>query len=364
MEKVLNWSKIDRAIINLAGEWVGLGDVIATTPLVSAIRLASPKCKIYLILTGNRWKPIVDLMEGNPKSIIVQKDFYRLRKLWIYGLLYVRRPWLRTAYFYDYMSPRYRASLLGYIIGAKYRFGYGQNGSTKEEMPLHNTHNLPFNLVCIKPFDFSSEFNSVGNLKCIPKPRLARRDITVKGRMLIDSIGIKGSKKLFAMHPGCSFNHKVRRWPVELFAKLARDLHSKYEICILVILGPDDKELYKNWQKEPFVYFLNNDYSIYDIAAILSRCECLISNDSGIMHLGFSLGVCGIGLFGPTNSVKYYGYYPNCILIQSKHNSICPSCYGTDRYMECGKIPAPCMESIAIDEVMERIEELFQQCVV
>ncbi len=364
IKKVPDWSKIDRVIINLAGEWMGLGDVISVTPLVSAIRSASPSCKIYLILTGNRWKPIVDLMEGNPKTIIVQKDFYRLRKLWIYGLLYIRRPWLRTAYFYDYMSPRYRASLLGYIIGAEYRFGYGQNGPTKEEKPLYNTHNLPVNFsISVDLFYYSKEFFNVIGLEGNLQHYIKKNAIVAEGQRLVESFGITLGKRLFAMHPGCSSNYQAKRWPVELFAKLSRDIHSKYEICTLVILGPDDKELRNNWKEESFVYFLDG-YSIYDIAAILSCCECLVSNDSGIMHLGFSLGVPGIGLFGPTNSVRQEGRYSQSILIQSRYNSICPPCYGTDRYMECAKIPSPCMKSITVADVLERIEELFQLCVV
>lgn len=364
MRKVPDWSKIDRAIINLAGEWVGLGDVIAASPLVSAIRAASPKCKIYLILTGNRWKPVVDLMEGNPQTIIVQKDFYRLRKLWFYGFIYLRRSWLRTVYFYDYMSPRYRASLLGFIIGAKYRFGYDQNGPTKEERPIHNTYNLPYHSIGINVFDYSNEFNCITNLKCSSRLHLMKNTIANKGKSLIHSLGIDCSKRLFAMHPGSSFNHQAKRWPVELFAKLARDINSKYDIYTIVIFGPDDNELYKNWQKEPFVYFLNNGYSIYDIAAILSCCECLVSNDSGIMNLGFSLGIPGIGLFGPTNSQKHDGWYSSSTLIQSKYNMVCPSCYGSNRYLECAKIPPPCMESITVADILERIEGLFQLCVV
>ncbi|MFQ5788159.1 MAG: glycosyltransferase family 9 protein, partial [Thermodesulfobacteriota bacterium] len=330
VQKVINWSKIDRAIINLAGEWMGLGDVIAASPLVYAIKSASPKCKIYLILTGDKWNSIVNLMEGAPQTINVKKSFYRLRELWIHGLLNLRRPWLRTAYFYDYMAPRYRASLLGFLIGAEFRFGYDQNGMTREERPLHNTHNLPYNSIGINVFDYSNEFNCITNLKCSSSLHLAKNTLVDKGKILINALGIDCSKGLLAIHPGSSSNLQAKRWPTESFSKLAQILNSKYDISTLVILGPDDKELRNSWKEETYVCFLDNDYSIYDIAAILTCCKCLISNDSGIMNLGFSLGVPGIGLFGPTNSSKHDGWYPNSILIQSKYNFVCPPCYGTD----------------------------------
>ncbi|MDY6854440.1 MAG: glycosyltransferase family 9 protein [Thermodesulfobacteriota bacterium] len=358
----VDWNTVDRVVINLVGEWIGLGDVIALSPLVSAIRSASRKCKIHLILTGSKWNQIVNLMEGNTKTINVENDFYRFRKLWLYGLFRFRRPWLKTAYFYDYMAPRYRASLLGYIIGAKFRFGYGKKGPNKEEKPTHNTHILPANSSKgIDPFYYSKDFYNITGLEYAPRPCFNKDILSNDGKRLIDSLGVDQNKRVVAIHPGSSLNLKAKRWPIESFIRLRQKLNSKYEINTLVILGPDDSELYLNWPDDSNVFFIEN-YSIYDIAAILSCCECLISNDSGIMNLGFSIGILGVGLFGPTNSAMRDGLYPNSILIQSQYNSACPSCYGTNRYVECAKIPTPCMESITIDEVLEKIEELLLKC--
>lgn len=354
--KAPDWSKIDRAIINLAGEWMGLGDVIVASSLVYAIKSAAPKCKIYLILTGNKWNGIVDLMEGRPRVINVERDFYRYRKLGVYGLLLLKRPWLRTVYFYDYMAPRYRASLLGRLIGAAFSFGYGQNGPSKEETPLHNTHNLPYNSIGINLFDYSNEFNCITNLKCSSSPHLAKNTLVDKGKILINALGIDCSKGLFALHPGSSSNLEIKRWPIESFAKLAQILNSEYDINILVILGPDESEVRKNWPKESSVIFVEK-YSVSNIAAILSCCKCLISNDSGIMNLGFSLGIPGIGLFGPTNSAKHDGWYPSNILIQSEYDSVCKPCYDSDRHLECCEIPPPCMKFITANDVLGKLRE-------
>jgi heptosyltransferase II len=45
--------------------------------------------------------------------------------------------------------------------------------------------------------------------------------------------------------------------------------------------------------------------SLMHTAALLKRCNLLVSNDTGIMHLGAALGVPTVGLFGP-NSPRYW----------------------------------------------------------
>jgi ADP-heptose:LPS heptosyltransferase len=355
MTKIPNWLKIDRVIINLAGEWVGLGDIIAVAPLVSAIRSASPKCKIYATLTGTKWNSIVGLMEGNVKTINVGNDFYRFRKLWLNGLFRFRRPWSRTAFFYDYMAPRSRASLLGRIMGAKFRFGYGPN-EDGEACP--DTHKLSYNSIGISPFHYSVDFDRITGLKTDSTVLLGKNRLEAEGKKLIGDLGIKEDTRIFAMHPGSDSNHMAKRWPAESFAKLASELKLKHQIAGIVILGPDEHAVLGDWPKESPAIFVTG-HTIHNIACILSCCEFLISNDSGIMNLAFALGIPGIALFGPTSAAKHDGWFLNGKFLQSSYNSVCPSCYGSDRYRVCDQIPPPCMESITVDEVIEKLQDVL-----
>ena len=43
--------------------------------------------------------------------------------------------------------------------------------------------------------------------------------------------------------------------------------------------------------------------SLEESAALLSLCDALVTNDSGMMHLGSAAGRPGVALFGPTDPV-------------------------------------------------------------
>ena len=47
------------------------------------------------------------------------------------------------------------------------------------------------------------------------------------------------------------------------------------------------------------------------MAAIISKCNLVIANDSGPMHISAALGVPTLGIFGPTNPKAHGPYSPN-----------------------------------------------------
>ena len=51
------------------------------------------------------------------------------------------------------------------------------------------------------------------------------------------------------------------------------------------------------------------DLDIGELAALLENCDCLVTPDTGTMHLGCAVGTPMVTLFGPTSSVNT-GPYP------------------------------------------------------
>jgi ADP-heptose:LPS heptosyltransferase len=102
-----------------------------------------------------------------------------------------------------------------------------------------------------------------------------------------------------ALHPGCKPEWPWKKWHGfdELAAMLER----------VVIVGlPQDLDNSRTWFKRPFTWPAHvSNYvgalSLADTAALLSQCAALVSNDSGLMHLGVALGIPTLGIFGITN---------------------------------------------------------------
>jgi len=102
-----------------------------------------------------------------------------------------------------------------------------------------------------------------------------------------------------ALHPGCKADWPWKKW--HGFDELAALLEH-----VVVVGLPEDVDNSRTWFKRPFTWppHVRNyigELSLADTAALLSQCAALVSNDSGLMHLGAALGIPTVGIFGITN---------------------------------------------------------------
>ena len=107
-------------------------------------------------------------------------------------------------------------------------------------------------------------------------------------------------RPLIAVHPGSGGPEKC--WPAERFVALIEALAgSGYEP--VVTFGPAD-DVVRN-RIVPRIKSHNariaENLSLVDLAVLLSRCQGMVGNDSGITHLAAAVGTPVIALFGPTD---------------------------------------------------------------
>ncbi|HEY1430168.1 MAG TPA: glycosyltransferase [Stellaceae bacterium] len=102
-----------------------------------------------------------------------------------------------------------------------------------------------------------------------------------------------------ALHPGCKTGWPWKKW--HGFDGLARLLPQ-----VAIIGTASDLDNRGTYFARPFDWpeharnFVGT-LSLGDTAALIGQCAALISNDSGLMHLGVALGVPTFGIFGITN---------------------------------------------------------------
>ena len=110
-----------------------------------------------------------------------------------------------------------------------------------------------------------------------------------------------------ALHLG-SQNREFSRWPVQRFVEFAERVHIHNRDLLVMLTGTaPERELIRKFieiYSGPAVD-ASEPGSLMRTAALLKRCKLLISNDTGIMHLGAALGTPTVGLFGP-NSPRYW----------------------------------------------------------
>lgn len=117
------------------------------------------------------------------------------------------------------------------------------------------------------------------------------------------------------LHPGAGGRWK--RWPIGHFLSLA-DRLARAGLAVRWSCGPADDDLREALLAEPErPGELWPDLGLDDYAALLARCNLLVSADTGVAHLATLLGVPQVALFGPTDPRRWTPLGGQAAVIQS-----------------------------------------------
>jgi hypothetical protein len=127
----------------------------------------------------------------------------------------------------------------------------------------------------------------------LPIPRWAHIEATVA----LAEISARATR-IVAVGPGSKM--PAKRWPLERFLQVGRQILAENENYALVVLGgPEDRalgeELCADWGARSLN--LAGSVSVFGSAAALTRCAAYVGNDSGAMHLAGFMGVPCVAIF-------------------------------------------------------------------
>jgi len=113
-----------------------------------------------------------------------------------------------------------------------------------------------------------------------------------------------GSRPVITILPGAPHDPS-RRWPTTHFLLLARNLCSALNAVVLLGGGPEDVAVCEEIAAAgPDIINLAGETTLSEWAAMLKASHCVVSNESGGMHLASALGTPVIGLYGLTDPKK------------------------------------------------------------
>ena len=160
-----------------------------------------------------------------------------------------------------------------------------------------------------------------------------------------------------ALHPGCKPDWPWKKW--HGFDELARLLPE-----VVVVGSPSDLQNERTYFQHPCAWPPHarsyvGAMSLRDSAALISQCAALVSNDSGVMHLGVALGTPTIGVFGITDPEREAMSVGNMFPI-TKGLSCEPVCrtrpFGRrdcERHLEC-------LKTLRAEEVRQKLETILK----
>jgi heptosyltransferase II len=258
-----------------------LGDVVLTLPVVESIRQFQPQAEIDFLTNAN-YAPLVALFPGiGQVHSFSKEDPISIRKLRKLGydtvidlqknprsVIYTARINPRTVT--SYPKRRWQRELL--VRNSKLKFKIGHT--------------------------VDAYLSALSRLK-IPEtdriPRLALNDEKLKqGRDYLKEKGITG--KIIALCPGSK--HFEKRWPN--FAELAQLLLKDPENAVIVFSDINDGFDAQLGLKSTRILACRG-LSLDILPSVMSNCDIVVANDSGLMHLAVALGTPAIAIFGPTH---------------------------------------------------------------
>ena len=99
-------------------------------------------------------------------------------------------------------------------------------------------------------------------------------------------------------------------------------------------------------------------------AALLAECDLLVSNDTGIMHLGAAMGAPTVGIFGPVSPQRWAPIGPHATAV-SANGVECSPCAETYLLRDPADCANPdrmrCLREVSVDMVLEAITRVTSE---
>jgi len=182
----------------------------------------------------------------------------------------------------------------------------------------------------------------------------------------------RGDGPLVALSPGRSEAWHFIRWPEGDFAGAGEALHREFGARLMLIGGRAEAAIAERMRAMlsargiPVVDAVGRS-SLEQSEALLSRCDLLICNDSGPMHLAAAVGAPTLAVFGPANHLRWgpYGAAHRVVRLDLDCSpclfmgklGVCPR-----RELECLGVPRERVIAVARGMLRERLGAPRARC--
>ena len=162
---------------------------------------------------------------------------------------------------------------------------------------------------------------------------------------------VAAEPRTIGLCPGAEYG-PAKRWPY--FGEAARILAEKYQLNWLIFGTAQERELSENVAKQigSAATNLAGRTSMADLLRELQRCQVLLTNDTGTMHLAAHLGVPTVAIFGSTEPALTGPIGEGHLII--RHQVECSPCF-----LRSCPIDFRCMERVQVADVVAAVEKLF-----
>ncbi len=318
-----------------------IGDVILTTPAISALRQGIPTASISYIIE----RPYRQLVEGNPNldNIIVLEKKQSLRDF--LKLIRLIRKESYDAVLDFHGGPR--ASLITLLSKAKLKVGYRikyKNFIYNIKLPRSpkegHFHSVENHINLVKALGVE-----VKSLPSLYLPQAQKTEV-VKVKKFIEENSLEGNK-IITIH--ISAGNAFRDWGVNNLVQLTNLLAKRPGVKIVLVGTSEDQkaeeEILKKSTASPLS--LVGRLNLREVKELISHSSLFVGPDSGPMHIAASTSTPIVALFGPTLPANFAPWQAKAFVVEKELD--CRPC----KQRNCIYDDFRCLRNIEPEEVYQ-----------
>lgn len=337
-----------------------LGDVIHCLPVLHALRSGYPDARIDWVVEEQN----AGILEGHP---YIDHLIILPRKSWMKNPWHIRRVCSGIRRFIKELRSRrydmvidfqglFRSGLLVGLSKGDRKIGFDR---VREMAHLFYNEKVFLSTMNQHAVERYLEIPNYLGINTNPPQfflPVSKKDADNVNNLLEDIFHKKHKiNKLIIINPNARWSSKV--WPWDRFRELIKELSFRGHEVILIGSKNDKKrmDLAFNGLGDR-VHNLGGKTTLKCLAVLFKKGDCLITNDSGPMHLAVAVGLPVIALFGPSNPLRtgpfgwQNGDKKNRVLFSQL---LCVPCYKR----KCSD--KACMWDISVNLVLSALEELL-----
>jgi len=278
----------------------GIGDMIWHLPVIHAIAktvaggkvcvLTKPRSQGDRLLLTDEAVASVLWLDRNPGRhdgilgifrLAAMLRRYRFKRVWI-------------------LHGSWRYALVAWLAGIPDRRGYGCGAQSRF---LNNGNSLSPSQCKAHPVHKAGQFLECNGIRDIePEPKL-----TVNNEDVAKITQRYDACPMPWIALGIGSSEPFKQWGDVCFSQLAKSLSEKYSGTIFIMGGESEREMAARIIGQAQARGVVEAISLpmEETAALLSRCQLYVGNDTGVLNMAAAVGVESIGLFGSSEPLLH-----------------------------------------------------------
>jgi heptosyltransferase II len=329
--------EMDKVLIR-GVNWIG--DAVMSMPFVTGLARAWPEAEIHVLTRPH----LADLYKHNPhvKSVIPADDRKRVS-----GVKAAIGKTREMKFNMGICLPHsFSSALIMFLSGIPIRYGRACGGRSMllthpvyGKIEEYATHQSDFYLEMLEAI---SGYRAT--------ERLPEIYISETERLKASSILEHSKQPLLGIFCSAAYG-PAKIWPSESFAELGRQYVLKTGGTVILFGGSSDYPANNSIAGSIGSSTLNiaGETSLLESIAVMEKCNAVVANDSGPMHLAAASGTKTLGIFGSTNPARTAPLGRNAKYITK--NLACAPCM--ERVCRLGTYE--CLKSITPDDILKEI---------